>query len=131
MLGISRALRYIDTKSVLRTRRITRARCYNEAKRTYIDLRSIRVSSSLVRRIIEGTREEETRKECRATALHSFCICYYYFLSTQLAAFAFIQFTSETLLYKMTKTVTEWFYLYSVYYLTNKGVLKQGTSLLK
>ena len=52
-------------------------------------------------------------------------------LSTQLAAFALVQLASETLLYEVAKTVTEWFYLYSVYHLANKGILKQGTSLLK
>ena len=52
-------------------------------------------------------------------------------LSTQFAAFTFIQFSSETLLYEMTKTITERFYLYSVNHLTNKGILKQGTSLFK
>ena len=45
-------------------------------------------------------------------------------LSTQLAAFALVQLASETLLYKVTKTITKRFYLYSVYHLANKGILE-------
>ena len=45
-------------------------------------------------------------------------------LSAQFAAFALVQLASETLLYEMTKTVTERFYLYSVYNLTDKGILE-------
>ena len=49
---------------------------------------------------------------------------YCYKSPTQLAAFALVQLASETLLHEVTKTITERFYLYSVYNLTDKGILE-------
>ena len=45
-------------------------------------------------------------------------------LSAQFAAFALVKLASETLLYEVAKTITERFYLYSVYNLTDKGILE-------
>ena len=65
---------------------------------------------------IKTTFMEKIGNYCQLKAV------YCHKLSAQFAAFALVQLASETLLYEVTKTITERFYLYSVYNLTYEGI---------